>query len=68
MPVFRHTQGVEMDDLIKCLKNAGRGELKRLAQTERVSYSTIRSIRDGTTKHPRIDTFKKLSAHYEQPR
>ena len=66
MPEYWHTWGVEMEDLIQCLKNAARGELKKLAQTERVSYSTIRSIRDWTTKHPRIDTFKKLSAHYEQ--
>ncbi len=54
-----------MEELIQRLKAAPRGELRAVAKTKRVAYSTIRSIRDGTTKHPRIDTFKKLSAHYE---
>ena len=66
MLIFRHTTGVEIEELIQRLKTARKGELLSLHRSTRVAYSTIRSIRDGGTKHPRIDTFKKLTAHYEQ--
>jgi hypothetical protein len=56
---------MEMEELIKRLKES-RGELLQVHRATGVTYSTIRSIRDGVTKHPRIDTFKKLSAHYER--
>ncbi len=54
-----------MDELVKRLKES-KGELLKIHRATGITYSTIRSIRDGATKHPRIDTFNKLKAHYER--
>lgn len=49
------------DELVKRLNDAaGERELRRIERESGVNYGTIRGIKDGQTKNPRIDTFDAL--------
>lgn len=48
-------------DLVERLKNAPHGELRRIERETGVNYGTIREIKDGQTKNPRLDTFNALA-------
>lgn len=43
---------------------ADRTPLNRLQRSTRVPYSTLRDMKRKKTRSPRLDTLKKLAAHY----
>lgn len=54
------------DELVVRLNNTAHGELRRIERETLVNYGTIREIKDGQTKNPRIDTFNSLVAWFQQ--
>jgi hypothetical protein len=54
------------DELVLRLNSARHGELRRIERETGVNYGTIREIKDGQTKNPRIDTFNNLCAWFER--
>lgn len=57
---------MSLSDLVERLKNAPHGELRRIERESGVNYGTIREIKDGQTKNPRLDTFNALVSWYER--
>jgi len=53
-------------ELVERLNSAPHGELRKIERETGVNYGTIREIKDGQTKNPRIDTFERLCAYYER--
>lgn len=38
--------------------------LEKVAEAARLKYSTLRYIKEGITKNPRIDSMRKLAKYY----
>lgn len=53
-----------LGELVDRLKHAPHGELRRIERESGVNYGTIREIKDGQTKNPRLDTFNALIEWY----
>ena len=57
-----------IEELItKLQESAAKRELRVIEQTTGVNYGTLRDVKDGRVRHPRIDTFTKLVSFYERP-
>lgn len=51
---------MSFEDLVERLRAAPHGELRRIEREAGINYGTIREIKDGLTKNPRIQTFNSL--------
>lgn len=56
----------DFQSLLSRLRAAPASELHAIAAKSGVPYSTLRKLREATTKNPRIQTVERLRSYYTE--